>query len=302
MLLRNHANAAAFLAPVILLLSLCVADLRSEEIGDERYRSHEVGIAAGIFKNSFIDDVISPVIYTDSSPVFELFYRCVKEGGRAVLSLKYVSYTARMRDGIPGDHFELLYSDGDTYSLPRSMHEMDGSRFELNLGGLIRLASFQDGKAAFYLGGNMLYFFEKMKSYDYWSESMGWWKDKSELSGFSIVMTGKLERRIRRIDRLSVDLNFSLASLVDRLPYYSPLARIEDLDQNSNAGSNTFGMLFYDYLNWSAQLSYMFWFGEALGLEACYRFQHQRVTEPRHLRYVSHTMSLGVVYAIKGKQ
>ena len=114
-------------------------------------------------------------------------------------------------------------------------------------------------------------------------------------------MTGKLERRIRRFDRLSLDLDFTIAALVERMPYYSPLARLEDLDEDSNVSPNTYGMLFYDYLNWSAQVSYMFWIGEKLGLEACYAFRHQRVDEPRDLRYVSHTFNLGVIIGLKSE-
>lgn len=287
---------------IFSLLVCCAGGTKSEENSGDRYGLLEVGLAAGIFDNSFVDDVISPVVYTASSPIYEALYRFVDEEARGAVSLKYVSYTAAMRDGFPGDDFELLDSDGDPYSFPRSMHEMKGSRFEMYLDISKRVAAFHDGKTAFYLGGEMKIFFESMKSYDYWSSTMGWEKQKSELSGFSIIMTGKLERRIRRLDRLAIDLDFTLASLVERLPYYAPLSRMEDLDEDSNISPNTYGMLFYDYLDWSVQFSYMFWIWESLGLEASYRFRHQHVTEPRPLRYVSNTLSLGVIFAIKDEK
>jgi len=299
---RHAVTAAAIIAHASVLLSLPASALKSEEPFDERSRPHEIGMSAGIFNNSFVDDVISSVVYTASSPVYGVFYRLVADEARGFISLRYGSYTAQMRDGFSGDDFLMFDSDGDTYTYPRSMHEMDGSRGELTAGVLVRVTGSQDGKTAFYLGGNMQIFMESMKSYDYWSKTKGIWRQKSELSGYSIIMTGKLERRIRRFDRLSLDLDLTIAALVERMPYYSPLARLEDLDEDSNVSPNTYGMLFYDYLNWSAQVSYMFWMGEKFGLEACYVFRHQRVNEPRDLRYVSHTFSLGIIYAIKSKE
>jgi hypothetical protein len=300
MLSRNHASAAAFLAPVILLLSLCVADLRSEEIGDERYRPHELGIAAGLYNNSFIDDVISPVVYTASSPIYGLFYRFAGEVFRHTLSFSYVSYNAGLRDGITGDYLEVFYSDGDPYSYPRSKHELSGNRVEINYIASTRVSSFQEGKAGLFLGFNLGIYSEPMKNIDRWRSDMVWKKDVSSLKGLSAGLSGTLERRIRNFDRLSVDLHLTVLSIASRLPYYTPFWTWDDVDPNKVTG--VYFMLPNEFLQWSTRLAYVFWLGDRLGFEAEYRFQHHRVTEPRSLRYISHTANLGFIYAIKSKK
>ncbi len=298
MLPRNHAGAAAFLAPVILLLSLCAADLRSEEIDDERYRPHELGIAAGLYHNRFIDDVISPVVYTASSPIYGLFYRFAGEVFRFTLSVSFVSYNAGLRDGVTGDYLEVFYSDGDPYSYPRSKHELSGHRVEVNCFGSTRVSSFQEGKAGLFLGFKFGIYSEPMKNIDRWGSDMVWEEDVSSLDGLSAGLSGTLERRIRNFDRLSVDLDLTVLSFASRLPYYTPFWTWDAVDPDK--GYNF--MFPNEFLQWSTRLAYVFWLGDKLGFEAEYRFQHHRVTEPRSLRYISHTATLGFIYAIKSKK
>jgi len=294
-------KSAAFTALIIALLSFHSVGFHGEANAAVGIIRHEIGSSAGIFNNSFIDDVISPVVYTGSSPIYEVFYRGVADEGWVILSLRYVSYTAGLRDVPSGNEFKLIDSEGEDYSLPRSMNEMDGSRVEFRVGMMVRIARSQEGRTGLYLGGNLLVFGETMKNYDYWSSTMGWEKDISQLSGLSLALTGKLNRRIRRADRLAIDLEFAVASIVERRQYYSPFGMAEDYDSDGNIIPETHGMLFYDYLNWSVQFSYLFQLVGPLGLEASYCFRHQRVNEPRDLRYVSQSMSLGVIYAFKGK-
>ena len=291
-------RAAAFLALISALLTFNTAGSRSEQ-GDERFRPHELGTTAGIFNNSFIDDVISPVVYTSTSPVYEFFYRYTGEVHRHVVSIQWVSYTAELRDGTGGDYVNIFYSDGEPYSYTRSMHQMEGNRYELVYKYSGRISRFHDGKAALFLGFDTVLFSEGMESLDHWSEDLEWWRDKSRVSGFSIAVSGMLERRLRKYDRLSIDLHLDLFSFVNRPPYYYPLETWEDYDPSK---SNMSFMLPNDFLRWSAQFSYVFWIIDSVGLEGYYRFQHTRVTEPRDLRYISNTVCLGVMYAFKGKK
>lgn len=291
---RCASRALAVLALIVVLFSLWTVDSRGAETGRKSSRSHKIGLAIALYHNRFLDDVISPVVYTSSSPLYECFYRNVNDVNRHTCSLKLAFYTAGMRDDVAGDNFELFYSDGDVYTYPRSLHQLDGSRVELEYDYLRRIFTFEQGKSAFHLGGSVGFYTEEISGIDRWSSELEWRKVKTWLADFSLALEGKLERRLREYDRLSFDLHLTVISCVSRAPYYYPVTSSDNMDPSKVKYS---GMFPNDFLRWSAQLSYELWLKESFGLEVYYRFQHQRAMEPRNLRYVSHTLSLGVIYA-----
>ena len=293
-----RSRLSAFVPALTFLIHLvpCAGDLRGAEPGGGSYRPHETGFASGLYHNRFIDDVISPAVYTASSPIYDLFYRYAGNTHKHALNLRIASYTAGLRDGVEGDDFVMIDSEGDTYLKPRSMHELKSTRVELDYSYAGRLARFHGGRGGFFLGVYLGIFGETLEGRDHWSSTMYWDKDKGQMSGGSFGIAGKLERNFRAQDRIALDFNFAVYSSVARLQYYSPLTMMKDYEQSEYSD-----MLPNKCLRWAATLTYMFCPIHWLGIEAGYRFQHQRVTEPRDLRYISHTFTIGVLFVIEKK-
>ena len=281
---------------ILILFVFGAVDSRSEEIVAKYARPHTIGFNTALYHNRFIDDVISPVVYTSSSPLFEFSYRNMNDVRRHTGFVKFGFYTASLRDADTGDDFELLYPDGNVYSLPRNLHQLDGSHFSAEYEYLRRISTLDRGRSAFHLGGRAGFYTDELSNIDYWEDEFEWRMDKSWVYDFSLALAGEIDRRFRQSDRLSLHLRFNVLSLAYRPQHSSPIADGEARDSFSDKYT---WMSPADFMRWSAQLSYELWFRKSFGLEAYYRFQHQRVTEPRDLRYVSHTFSLGIKYAIK---
>lgn len=287
-------------APALLLAlsTLWVADSRCMEFHRKSYRPHNLGFATALYHIRFIDEIISPVVYTSSSPLFELFYRNINDVRRHTVFLAFAFYTTGLRDADANDNFEIFDSEGNVYVFPRSLHHLDGSHFELKYEYLGRIFTFEKGNSSFHLGGSIGFYAEEISNIDHWSK----YKrriTKTWIADCSLALEGKLERRLRKYDRLSFDLDFTVLSFVSRAPYYNPFGSRENVDPSLFKYS---WMSPVDFLRWSAQISYELWLHESFGLEAYYRFQHQRVNEPRDLSYLSHTLSLGVMCGIKASK
>lgn len=293
---RCASRTAVVLATVCFLFILAANDARSEEIGAKYARPHAIGFNTAFYHNRFIDDMISPVVYTSSSPLFEFSYRNMNDARRHAGFIKFGFYTAGLKDLDAGDDFEFLYPDGNVYTFPRSLHQLDGSHFGAEYEYLRRISTLDQGKSAFHLGGRAGFYTEELSNIDCWAYEFEWKKYKSWLYDFSLALAGEIDRRFRESDRLSLHLRFTLLSLAYRPQYSTPITNWEVGDSFSEKYTWMFPA---DLMRWSAQLSYELWFHKSFGLEAYYRFRHQRVTEPRDLRYVSHTFSLGIKYAIK---
>lgn len=293
---RCASRTAAVLATVHFLFILAADDARSEEIGAKYTRTNTIGFNTALYHNRFIDDVITPVVYTSSSPLFEFSYRNTNDVRRHAGFISFGFYTAGLKDLAAGDDFELLYPEGDVYTLPRSLHQLDGSHFSAEYEYLRSISTLEQGKSAFHLGGRAGFYTDELSNIDHWGDEFEWRKDKTWLYDFSLALAGEIDRRFRESDRLSLCLRFTLLSLAYRPQYSSPIVHREI----ANSFSDKYTWMFpADFMRWSAQLSYELWFHKSFGLEAYYRFQHQRVSEPRDLRHVSHTFSLGIKYAIK---
>ena len=293
---RCASRTATVQAIVYFLLILGINGARSEENGEKYARLHVAGFNTALYYNQFIDDVISPVVYTSSSPLFEFSYRNMNNVRRHAGFIKFGCYTADLWDVATGDYIELSYPEGDVYLFPRSLHQLDGSYFSAEYEYLRNISTLEKGKSAFHLGGRAGFYTEELSNIDHWGNDFEWSLDKSWLYDFSLALAGEIDRRFRESDRLSLCMRFTVLSLAYRPQYASPIFSEED--ENSFLDDYTW-MFPSDLMRWSAQLSYELWLNKSFGLEAHYRFQHQRVTEPRDLRYVSHTFSLGIRYAIK---
>ena len=262
-------RAAAVLAQILALLALWACDARGEEIGGTSPRRNTFGFTGALYHNRFIDDVISPVVYTSSSPLYELFYRYMSDVQRHTVSLKVAIYNSGLRDSGTEDSFEIYNSKGIPYTYPLSMYQLGGS-------------------AGFYT--------ENLSGLDRWGDEFEWTRVKTWFKDFSIAFEGYLERRFRKYDRLSFGLHVAVISYVSRAPYYYTVGSSDEVDPDDVEYSWMFPN---DFLRWSSQLSYELWLSESFALDACYVFQHQRISEPRDLRYISHTLGLGVKYAFK---
>lgn len=281
---------------ILILFVFGAVDSRSEETGAKYVRTNVIGFNTALYHNRFIDDVISPVVYTSSSPMFEFSYRNMNDVQRHTGFIKFGFYTANLRDVDTGDDFELLYPDGNVYLLPRNLHQLDGSHFSAEYEYLRRISTLEQGRSAFHLGGRAGFYTDELSNIDYWGDEFEWKRYKSWVYDLSLALAGEIDRRFRESDRLSLHLRFTLLSLAYRPKYSSPIANWEV----GNSFPDEYAWMSpADFMRWSAQLSYELWLHKSFGLEAYYRFQHQRVTEPRDLRYVSHTFSLGIKYAIK---
>ncbi len=278
------------------ILILAANDARSENVVAKYARPHTIGFNTALYHNRFIDDVISPVVYTSSSPLFEFSYRNMNDVQRHTGFIKFGFYTAGLRDVNTGEDFEFLYPDGDVYSLPRNLHQLDGSHFSAEYEYLRRISTLDQGRSAFHLGGRAGFYTDELSNIDYWGDEFEWRRYKSWVYDFSLALAGEIDRRFRESDRLSLHLRFTVLSLAYRPQYSSPVASGEAVDSFIDKYTWMFPA---NFMRWSAQLSYELWLYKSFGMEVYYRFQHQQVTEPRDLRYVSHTFSLGIKYAIK---
>ena len=289
-------RAAAVLAHILALLALRAYDVRGEEIGGTSPRRNTIGIAGALYHNRFIDDVISPVVYTSSSPLYELFWRYMSDVQRHNISLKVAIYNSSLRDSDTGDSFEIYNSKGTLYTYPLSMHQMDGSRIGFEYAYSRRILTFEQGRSSLHLGGSAGFYTEVLSGLDRWGDEFEWTRIKTWVRDFSIAFEGYLERRFRKYDRLSFGLHVAVISNVSRAPYNYTVGSSDEVDPRDVEYSWMFPN---DFLSWSAQLSYELWLSELFALDASYVFQHQRTSEPRDLRYISHTLGLGVKYAIR---
>lgn len=289
-------RAAAVLAQILALLALRAYDVRGEEIGGTSPRRNTIGLAGAFYHNRFIDDVISPVVYTSSSPLYELFYRYMSDVQRHNVSLKVAVYNSRLRDSGTEDSFEIYNSKGILYTYLLSMQKLDGLRIGLEYAYSRRILTFEQGRSSFHLGGSAGYYTEELSGLDRWGDEFEWTRVKTWLWDFSIALEGYLERRFRKYDRLSFGLHIAVTSYVSRAPYYYTVGSSDEVDYDDVEYSWMFPN---DFLRWSSQLSYELWLSESFALDACYVFQHQMINEPRDLRYISHTLGMGVKYAFK---
>ena len=293
---RCALRAAAVLAQILALLALWACDARGEEIGGTSPRRNTFGFAGALYHNRFIDDVISPVVYTSSSPLYELFYRYMSDVQRHTVSLKVAIYNSGLRDSGTEDSFEIYNSKGIPYTYPLSMYQLDGSQIGLEYAYSRRILTFEQGRSSLHLGGNAGFYTETLSGLDRWGDEFEWTRVKTWFKDFSIAFEGYLERRFRKYDRLSFGLHVAVISYVSRAPYYYTVGSSDEVDPDDVEYSWMFPN---DFLRWSSQLSYELWLSESFALDACYVFQHQRISEPRDLRYISHTLGLGVKYAFK---
>ena len=293
---RCASRTTAIQELILILFVFGAVDSRSEEIVAKYARPHTIGFNTALYHNRFIDDVISPVVYTSSSPLFEFSYRNTNNVRSHAGFIKFGFYTAALKDLDAGDDFELLYPEGSVYTFPRNLHQLDGSHFSAEYEYLRSIFTLDQGKSAVHLGGRAGFYTDELSNIDHWGNEFEWKLSKSWLYDFSLALAGEIDRRFRESDRLSLCLRINLLSLAYRPQYSTPLTNGEIA--NSFSDKYTW-MSPADLMRWSAQLSYELWFHKSFGLEAYYRFQHQRVTEPRDLRHVSHTFSLGIKYAIK---
>ena len=289
-------RAAAVLAQILALLALRAYDVRGEEIGGTSPRRNTIGLAGALYHNRFIDDVISPVVYTSSSPLYELFYRYMSDVQRHNVSLKVAVYNSSLRDSNAEDSFEIYNSKGILYTYLLSMQKLDGLRIGLEYAYSRRILTFEQGRSSFHLGGSAGYYTEELSGLDRWGDEFEWTRVKTWLWDFSIALEGYLERRFRKYDRLSFGLHIAVTSYVSRAPYYYTVGSSDEVDYDDVEYSWMFPN---DFLRWSSQLSYELWLSESFALDACYVFQHQMINEPRDLRYISHTLGMGVKYAFK---
>ena len=289
-------RAAAVLAHILALLALRAYDVRGEEIGGTSPRRNTIGLAGALYHNRFIDDVISPVVYTSSSPLYELFYRYMSDVQRHNVSLKVAVYNSSLRDSNAEDSFEIYNSKGILYTYLLSMQKLDGLRIGLEYAYSRRILTFEQGRSSFHLGGSAGYYTEELSGLDRWGDEFEWTRVKTWLWDFSIALEGYLERRFRKYDRLSFGLHIAVTSYVSRAPYYYTVGSSDEVDYDDVEYSWMFPN---DFLRWSSQLSYELWLSESFALDACYVFQHQMINEPRDLRYISHTLGMGVKYAFK---
>lgn len=285
----------ALQALILILSALGAVESRSAEISTAYLHPHTIGFNTGLYHNRFIDNIVSPVVYTNSSPLFEFSYCNMNNIRRHNGYIKFGFYTASLSDVDVEDNFEISGSDGSVYTIPRSLHQLDGSLLEVEYEYLRRIFVWEQGKSAFHLGGSAEFYAEEFCGLDHWHDEFEWKLVKTWVYDFSLALEGKLERRFRESDHLSVDLSFALISLVSRAPYYYAVGSREDVSPFNVEYS---WMIPTDFMRWSAQFSYVFWLNKSLGLEAYYRFQYRQVTEPRDLKYISNTFSLGVKYAI----
>jgi len=275
-------------------LRVHVVKLQASTTGSDSSGRNNVGFAIAFYHFRFADEVISPVVYTSSSPFFDIFYRGIGDNNRLTFFLAFSLYTAALNPPPPGDEFAVFNSNGDADSFTRSLHQARGSHVVLGGEYRGRVATFGDGNTSLHVGGSFEFGIDEFSGTDNWASGISWDRTRSWNADFSLSLGGLIERRFRESDRFSLDLSVTVLSLVSRPPYYYPLDSPSDISP---------GALQYswlppnEFLRWSARVSYEYWFTRSIGLMTYYRFQHQRVTEPRDLRSVSHTLSLGGAYA-----
>lgn len=301
---RSARRAFALLAHIMAIAAMCPRDVACADIGESPSRRHFIGISTAFYHNRFIDDVMSPAVYTSSSPLYELYYHYHKSPIRTSISLKVAPYTARLRDFDGGDDMTLIGSSGRPYSFPRSLHRLDGTHLELEAAVSWHAYASERRRIAFDVGFSVGMYRDDVSAtvyadYDYKYTSETWLDDAA------LALQAGLERRFRRFDRLALDARFTVLTGASRPPYSFEVKSDEETDGKDGANNDPAEEIDYSvmfpntFLRWSAQLTYELKLGSRMGLEAYYRFQHQKVTEPRDLRYVSHMLGVGIEYGIK---
>jgi hypothetical protein len=238
----------------------------SSKPGRTGSRNRHIGFATAFYHNRFVDDVVSPVVYVGSSPRYELFYRSVNDTRLAAMSF---AWTQRSH--------ELLDSGGQE---DRHLHRLDSYLLEAGYEYLRRVSRLEPGRTKVYVGGRVSVYGEDFRNTT--DDVRETW-----LASISMALGAAAERKIRDRHMLAAHTYFALISRASR-PKYSH----EHIE-----GYNSSFMSLAGFTQLSILLSYEHRLSSKIGLRACLCLQHLRVDEPRRLRSVSQSLSLGATYA-----
>ncbi len=287
--------AAACIIVIISLTTTSATGAEIEDRGAQAHRPNILGFNVALYNNRFIDDVISPVVYAASSPLFEFSYRNENDVRGHTARVEFGFYGAGLEDFDGNDYFEIPVVDGGVYNYPRSLTNLDGTHFEAEYFYRRRALTFESGRSSLHLGAGGQFLVEEITGTDYWSAEFSWERTKSWSYDLSLALGAGVERRMRERDLLLLDLRFTAVSVASRAPAYCAISY--SVDPNF-FDVDVSWMFPTEFFRWSATLSYELWMSDSFGVEAHYRFLNQRVSEYRALGYVSHTLSLGVRYAL----
>jgi hypothetical protein len=238
----------------------------SSKPGSTGFRDRRIGFATAFYHNRFVDDVVSPVVYVGSSPRYELFYRSVNNSRLTAMSF---AWTQRSH--------ELLDSGGqdDLY-----LHRLDSYLLEAGYEYLRRISRLEPGRTKVYVGGRVSVYGEDFRSTT--DDARETW-----LASLSMALGAAAERKVRDRHMLAARAYFALLSYASRPNYSHEHIEGYNFSFMPLTGLTQLSILvFYEH-----RLSAM------VGLRACFCLQHLRVDEPRRLRSVSQSLSLGATYA-----
>lgn len=281
-------------APDSTRVPLHAAETSNSKSTDTPAHPSAFALGGALYDIRFIDNVVSPVVYTSSPPLIELYGWHTSRTARHTAFLRLTIYTAGLRDHDGGGEFVVQDPDGGVYSVPRHLHELKGSHFEVGYSYARQVATLGSPNVVLRLGGTAGYYSEEFNSVDKFGNDVELDRMRTWFGDFSIAVDGGLEGRLRQHDRLSLDTSVSVFSVVNRAPYYTPIgAPLVGGDRNSEITV----MIPADFLRWTSRLAYELRLFERFGLISYYEFRFQRVTEPRELRAVTNIVSLAGFYA-----
>ena len=213
-------------ACIIVIISLTTTSATGAEIEDRGAQAHRpniLGFNVALYNNRFIDDVISPVVYAASSPLFEFSYRNENDVRGHTARVEFGFYGAGLEDFDGNDYFEIPVVDGGVYNYPRSLTNLDGTHFEAEYFYRRRALTFEKGKSSLHLGAGGQVLVEEITGTDYWGAEFSWERTKSWSYDLSFALGAGVERRMRKRDLLLLDLRFTAVSLASRAPAYCVL-------------------------------------------------------------------------------